>query len=41
MLQHYYDIRGYDKRGIPTKATLERLGLGEEAKAAEKFGSLT
>ncbi len=41
LLQHYYDIRGYDKRGIPTKATLEKLGLAEEAKAAEKFGSLT
>ncbi len=41
LLQHYYDIRGYDKRGIPTKATLERLGLAEEAKAAEKFGTLT
>ncbi|HUT07851.1 MAG TPA: aldehyde ferredoxin oxidoreductase C-terminal domain-containing protein, partial [Candidatus Latescibacteria bacterium] len=41
LLQHYYDIRGYDKRGIPTKVTLERLGLAEEAKAAEKFGSVT
>jgi aldehyde:ferredoxin oxidoreductase len=41
LLQHYYDIRGYDKRGIPTKATLERLGLAEEAKVAEKSGPLT
>ncbi len=41
LLQHYYDIRGYDRRGIPTKATLERLGLAEEGKAAEKFGALT
>ena len=41
LLQHYYDIRGYDKRGIPTRDTLERLGLAAEAKAAEKFGSLT
>jgi len=41
LLQHYYDIRGYDRRGIPTKATLERLGLTEEGKAAEKFGALT
>jgi aldehyde:ferredoxin oxidoreductase len=41
MLQHYYDIRGYDRRGIPTRATLRRLGLDEEAKAAETFGSLT
>jgi aldehyde:ferredoxin oxidoreductase len=41
LLQHYYDIRGYDKRGIPTKATLERLGVAAEGRAAEKFGSLT
>jgi aldehyde:ferredoxin oxidoreductase len=40
LLQHYYDLRGYDKRGIPTKATLERLGLRAEGRAAEKFGSL-
>ena len=26
LLQHYYDIRGYDRRGIPTKATLEKAG---------------
>ncbi|MCK7476579.1 MAG: aldehyde ferredoxin oxidoreductase C-terminal domain-containing protein [Candidatus Moduliflexus flocculans] len=26
LLQHYYDLRGYDRRGIPTKATLERPG---------------
>jgi len=41
LLQHYYDIRGYDPRGIPTKETLERLGLGAEAAAAEKYASLT
>jgi len=40
MLQHYYDQRGYDRRGIPTKATLAKLGLLEEAAAAEKFASL-
>jgi len=40
LLQHYYDIRGYDRRGIPTRATLERLGLHDEARAAEAFGSL-
>jgi len=40
LLQHYYDIRGYDRRGIPTHATLARLGLAAEAKAAEKYGSL-
>jgi len=41
MLQHYYDTRGYDRRGIPTRATLERLGLAEEARNAEAFGTLT
>ncbi len=41
LLQHYYDIRGYDRRGIPTRATLERLGLAAEAAAAQRFGSLT
>jgi aldehyde:ferredoxin oxidoreductase len=41
LLQHYYDIRGYDRRGIPTMATLERLGLAAEASAAKKYGSLT
>ena len=41
LLQHYYDIRGYDRRGIPTLATLEKLGLSAEAAAARKYGSLT
>jgi aldehyde:ferredoxin oxidoreductase len=40
MLQHYYDIRGYDTRGIPTRATLESLGLGAEADAAEAFATV-
>ena len=40
LLQHYYDQRGYDKRGIPTKATLEKLNLGREAAVAEKFAQL-
>jgi aldehyde:ferredoxin oxidoreductase len=41
LLQHYYDIRGYDERGIPTRETLERLGLAAEAAAAEQFATLT
>ncbi len=41
LLQHYYDIRGYDKRGIPTEATLARLGLSAEGEAAKKYGTLT
>jgi len=32
MLDEYYDARGWDKEtGIPTRATLERLGLGDAA----------
>ena len=38
LLDEYYDIRGYDDRGIPTTATLHRLGLAEEARAAEAYG---
>ncbi len=41
LLQHYYDIRGYDKRGIPTEATLARLGISAEGEAAKKYGKLT
>jgi aldehyde:ferredoxin oxidoreductase len=41
LLQHYYDQRGYDPRGIPTKATLKRLDLVEEAALAEQFAKLT
>ncbi len=31
LLQAYYDKRGWDARGIPTKATMKQLGLEEEA----------
>lgn len=41
LLQHYYDQRGYDRRGIPTKATLHALGLDEEAAAVKPYASLT
>lgn len=41
LLQHYYDQRGYDDRGIPTTATLARLGLAEEAAAAAEVATLT
>jgi aldehyde:ferredoxin oxidoreductase len=40
MLQHYYDQRGYDRRGIPTKATLHALGLDAEAAAVERVARL-
>jgi len=32
MLNHYYDARGWDENGIPTKSKLEDLGLLEEGK---------
>jgi len=41
LLQHYYDQRGYDHRGIPTQETLNRLGLSKEAAEAEKYAKLT
>jgi len=41
LLQHYYDQRGYDNRGIPTKDTLKKLDLAEEAAKAEKHAKLT
>ncbi len=28
MLSKYYELRGWDERGVPRKSTLERLGLG-------------
>jgi aldehyde:ferredoxin oxidoreductase len=31
LLDEYYRARGWDENGIPTKKTLERLGLGEPA----------
>ena len=40
LLQHYYDIRGYDDRGVPTRATLESLGLAEEASVAEAYATI-
>ncbi len=34
MLDEYYDLRGWDRTGIPTAATLGRLGLEREGRAA-------
>jgi aldehyde:ferredoxin oxidoreductase len=31
MLKMYYRKRGWDERGIPTKTTLEKLGLKDVA----------
>ncbi|MBI5242390.1 MAG: aldehyde ferredoxin oxidoreductase family protein [Elusimicrobia bacterium] len=41
LLQHYYDQRGFDERGIPTKELLNKLGLSKEAAAAEKYAKLS
>ena len=41
LLQHYYDQRGYDKRGIPTKDLLGKLGLSREAAEVEKYARLS
>jgi len=36
MLQKYYERRGWDQRGIPTKTTLNKLGLGDVGKQLKK-----
>jgi len=36
MLQRYYKKRGWDERGIPTKTTLDKLGLKDVAKQLGK-----
>jgi len=41
MQQLYYKKRGWDKRGIPTKATLSRLGLPDVAAELSKHVTLT
>lgn len=40
MLDEYYDARGWDRRGNPTRAVLEDLGLGDTADNLEKIGLL-
>ena len=37
MLQLYYQKRGWDDRGIPTKSTLGKLGLGDVAQELEMY----
>ena len=37
MLSNYYEKRGWDERGVPTKATLDQLGLVEEAKQLHRY----
>jgi len=40
LLQTYYDKRGWDERGIPTRETFRRLGLESEARELERFVEL-
>ena len=37
LLDYYYEIRKWDKRGIPKKKTMEELDLEREAKELEKY----
>jgi aldehyde:ferredoxin oxidoreductase len=39
ILDEYYEARGWDKNGIPTEATLKRLGLEEINKDIARFRS--
>jgi aldehyde:ferredoxin oxidoreductase len=40
MLKTYYKKRGWNERGIPTKTTLEKLGLKDVAKQLKKHAKL-
>ena len=40
LLDDYYDERGWDRRGNPTREILEDLGLGDAADNLEKIGLL-
>ena len=40
LLDSFYEIRGWDKRGIPTKRTALGLGLAKEAAEVEKYAQL-
>jgi aldehyde:ferredoxin oxidoreductase len=40
LLSAYYEKRGWDERGIPTKVTMAKLGLDKEAEELNKIVSL-
>ena len=40
LLSTYYEIRGWDERGIPKRSTLEKLGLSDVATELEKYVKL-
>jgi len=41
LLQVYYDKRGWDRRGIPTRTTLKKLGLDRVAQELQRYVRLT
>jgi len=38
LLTYYYEKRGWDERGIPTRETMVRLGLGKEVEESKHVG---
>ena len=40
LLNYYYELRGWDERGVPKKETLERLGLGFTVGVLDKIVGL-
>ncbi|MCE4600317.1 MAG: aldehyde ferredoxin oxidoreductase family protein [Desulfurococcales archaeon] len=40
LLNYYYELRGWDERGVPKKETLERLGLGFTVEVLDKIVGL-
>ena len=40
MLNVYYEKRGWDERGVPTRGKMEKLGLAKEAKQLDANGTL-
>ena len=41
LLEEYYDLYGYDERGIPTRDRLETLGLGPVADELSQLGLIS
>jgi len=40
LLDHYYQLREWDRRGIPKRQTMEKLGLDKEAQELEHYTKL-
>jgi len=40
LLDHYYQLREWDRRGIPKRQTMKKLGLFEEAQELERYTKL-